>query len=228
MKLKDGLWISIILGVTLFILLPVTRTYFEYATQEAPYLMGFLKTGLLATMGELLVNRIKKGAYFSDQGIALKFFVWGLLGMTFVFVFQLFASGVASAQAKQMLLSISEPLFLGLLLTAFMTSLWMNLIFAPTFMMLHRITDGYIEKSQGQLKKLKNVKLSEVVISIDLNYFISFVVLKTIPFFWIPAHTITFLLPENYRVLMASYLSIALGIILTMAKQKQISNVKNT
>jgi hypothetical protein len=228
MKVKDSLWISIILGVTLFILIPFTRTYFEYATEQAPYLMGFLKTGLLATMGELLVNRIKKGYYFSDQGIALKFFVWGLLGMSFVLVFQLFASGVVAAQSKQLLPTILEPLFLGLLLTAFMTSLLMNLIFAPTFMLLHRITDGYIERSQGQIKHLRDVKLSEVVLSIDMRFFVSFVVLKTIPLFWIPAHTITFLLPENYRVLMASYLSIALGIMLTLAKQKQGINVKNT
>ncbi|MCX7905011.1 MAG: Mpv17/PMP22 family protein, partial [Caloramator sp.] len=51
--------------------------------------------------------------------------------------------------------------------------------------------------------------------------FISFVVLKTIPFFWIPAHTITFLLPSEYRVLMASFLSIALGAILSLAKRKK-------
>jgi hypothetical protein len=44
--------------------------------------------------------------------------------------------------------------------------------------------------------------------------------MKTIPLFWIPAHTITFSLPPEYRVLMASFLSIALGGILAFAKRR--------
>jgi hypothetical protein len=59
-----------------------------------------------------------------------------------------------------------------------------------------------------------------VVDKIDFYGFISFVVLKTIPIFWIPAHTVTFLLPPEYRVLMAAFLSIALGGILAFAKRK--------
>ncbi|MBK5251987.1 MAG: hypothetical protein JJE29_05070 [Peptostreptococcaceae bacterium] len=51
--------------------------------------------------------------------------------------------------------------------------------------------------------------------------FVSFVLAKTIPFFWIPAHTLTFLLPGQYRVLAAAMLSIALGLILTLAKIKK-------
>ena len=47
---------------------------------------------------------------------------------------------------------------------------------------------------------------------------------KTIPCFWIPAHTITFLLPENYRILSAGFLSIALGLILTLAKKRRNTN----
>jgi hypothetical protein len=221
MKIKDFIWILIIFIFTSVIVFPQTRTYFEYATEEAPYLMGFLKTGLLATMGELLVKRIKTGFYFNDQGIVYKFIIWGLLGMGFVLVFKIFSSGVVSAQASGLLPKITEPIFLGAILTALMTSLFMNLIFAPTFMMLHRITDGYIELSEGKIKNIEHVQLKQVIEKIDLHQFTSFVVLKTIPLFWIPAHTITFLLPENYRVLMASYLSIALGMILTLAKRKK-------
>ena len=38
---------------------------------------------------------------------------------------------------------------------------------------------------------------------------------KTILCFWIPAHTVTFCLPQDYRVLMSAVLSLALGFILT-------------
>jgi hypothetical protein len=48
-----------------------------------------------------------------------------------------------------------------------------------------------------------------------------FVFKKTIPFFWIPAHTITFLLPPELRVLFAAALGIVLGVILALASLKR-------
>ena len=93
----------------------------------------------------------------------------------------------------------------------------MNLTFAPTFMAFHRYTDTYIDLSfEGK----KNITPSDVVSRIDWNGFVSFVLLKTIPFFWIPAHTVTFMLPPEYRVLTAAMLSIALGILLSLGKLK--------
>jgi hypothetical protein len=44
-----------------------------------------------------------------------------------------------------------------------------------------------------------------------------FVFKKTIPLFWIPAHTITFMLPSQYQVLFAASLSIVLGVLLSVA-----------
>jgi len=53
----------------------------------------------------------------------------------------------------------------------------------------------------------------------------NFIFKKTIPFFWIPAHTITFLLPAEFRVLFAAVLGIALGLILAIGSQKAIGEV---
>jgi hypothetical protein len=44
---------------------------------------------------------------------------------------------------------------------------------------------------------------------------------KTIPFFWYPAHTITFLLPSEQRVLFAALLGIALGVLLALKNGKR-------
>ena len=55
---------------------------------------------------------------------------------------------------------------------------------------------------------------------INWNVQWNFVFKKTIPFFWIPAHTITFLLPEDYQVAFAALLGIALGVILSFAAIK--------
>jgi hypothetical protein len=43
---------------------------------------------------------------------------------------------------------------------------------------------------------------------------------KTIPFFWYPAHTVTFLLPSEQRVLFAALLGIALGVLLALSSKK--------
>lgn len=222
MKKADILWGGIILAISVLFIIPETKAAFETATTLYPYVMGFFKTAILATMGELLATRIRKGAYFPNPGICIKFFVWGFLGVVFVLAFKLFASGVAAAQMANLLPSINQDTFWANLLTAFLISFLMNLLFAPTFMIVHRITDTFIELGEGRFHAIVKVRLNDVIERIDWKTFFSFVVLKTIPFFWIPAHTITFLLPENYRVLMAAYLSIALGVLLSAAKQLKI------
>ncbi len=107
------------------------------------------------------------------------------------------------------------------ILTAFFISAFMNAIFAPVMMGFHKLTDTYIDLSGGKIGNLSGVKLAEVVDTIDFQGLVGFVYFKTIPFFWIPAHTITFLMPPVYRVLMAAFLGIALGAILGFAKKKK-------
>lgn len=213
----DLIWGLLFIGITTLFIIPSTRGAIGNATLSYPYLLGFLKTSVLASMGEILVGRIKYKAYTINRQTVLKFIVWGFLGMSFVLVFPLFNEGVKALQGKSLLPSIASQTFLSKFVTALLTSTLMNLIFAPTFMILHRFTDFYIDKSVGTICQMKQISLSSVVESINWKFFFGFVVFKTIPLFWIPAHTITFLLPEEYRVLVAAYLSIALGIILSLS-----------
>jgi hypothetical protein len=211
------------LAVIAFILIfPSTHKAFMSATAAHPYLMGFVKVSILATMGELLAVMISNGEFKLPKGIVYRFIIWGFLGMTFVIVFDLFANGVMGSMKKGILLpSIKTDSLSGKFIFAFFTSTFMNLAFAPTFMAFHRVTDTFIDLGEGKLSKIVKVKLSEVVKTIDWNGYIGFVVVTTIPIFWIPAHTITFMLPPEYRVLMAAFLSIALGAILATAKRKK-------
>ncbi len=224
MKKKDILWLLIIVGLSLIVIITQSRIVFEKYTVSYPYLMGFLKTSILATLGERLVKRIKTGSYFGDKGIFLKFIVWGALGIVFVLIFKLFSSGVLNAQEANLLPSINNTTFIASLLTAFMISFLMNICFAPTFMLFHKVTDTYIELGKGNIKQIVRIPFKDVVDQIDFHYYLDFIVLKTIPLFWIPAHTITFLLPENYRVLMAAYLSIVLGFMLSLKSYKKKTN----
>ena len=221
MKKYDFIWLLILVSLSMIVVVPQSRLIFEQSTTSYPYLMGFVKTSILANLGERLVHRMKTGSYFGDSGIILKFILWGFLGMVFVLMFKLFSQGVLSAQQANLLPSINNTSFFATLLTAFMISFLMNIFFAPSFMLFHRVTDAYIELGNANLKKMIHIPLSEVIDCIGFSHFFRFVLLKTIPFFWIPAHTITFLLPENYRVLMAAYLSVVLGFLLSVSKNKQ-------
>lgn len=216
MKIKDFIWFLILLSISLFIFLPITNPIFTRLTTTYPYLMGFIKTMILASMGEMLVKRIQSGYYTKDPGLYIKAIVWGLLGMVFVFVFPLFDGGIRTITNQTLL---SQNPFLNTLGYALIISTTMNVIFAPTFMIIHRITDTYINLGKGSLKRVFTTPFDDVLNHIDFKFFYKFVVLKTIPLFWIPAHTITFILPSTYRVLMASYLSIALGILMSIKKK---------
>ena len=95
----------------------------------------------------------------------------------------------------------------------------MNLFFAPAFMAFHKYTDTYLDL---KVARKGAVKIKDITAAIDWDGFVSFIVLKTIPFFWIPAHTVTFLLPGEYRVVVAAFLSIALGAILAFSKKSKV------
>lgn len=215
MKKYDFVWLLGITVVFLLLIFPSTHSVFMAATSTHPFQMGFVKFAFLATMGELLALRLVQGDWKKPKGLLYKGIIWGILGMAIVLVFDLYAGGVAGSIKKGLLPSIG-----GNLGFAFFTSALMNLFFAPTFMAFHRITDTYIDLGEGKLKRILKVKLSEVVSHIDWDGYVRFVVLKTIPFFWIPAHTATFLLPVEYRVLVAAFLSVALGGILAFAKKR--------
>ncbi len=224
MKKTDLIFISIFLLFISILIIPFTREGFESLTDSYPYIMGFIKTAILASMGEMLASRISVGKYLSRKGILPRFIIWGILGMGFVLMFKIFASGVTEAMNSNILPNVSGSGFFSNLYRAFMISLIMNIVFAPTFMILHRITDTYIDLRN---KNKSKVSVNQIIENIEWKTFFGFVIFKTIPLFWIPAHTITFMLPENYRVLMAAFLSMALGLILTLSKISSKKGVAN-
>ncbi len=107
-------------------------------------------------------------------------------------------------------------------LVAFSISVAMNTVFAPVFMTLHRVTDTHIEQTGGTLRGLFTpLHMGDILTGMNWRRQWSFVFKKTIPLFWYPAHTVTFLLPEDLRVLFAALLGVALGILLALASNKK-------
>jgi hypothetical protein len=106
--------------------------------------------------------------------------------------------------------------------TAFAISTFMNLVFAPIFMTLHKITDNHILENKGTLSGFFTpIKYYEIFPKLNWSVQWNFIFKKTIPFFWIPAHTITFLMPSEYRIIFAAILGIILGVILSIATNKK-------
>lgn len=213
MKKGDILFIVGLVACFSFVISPITHDMFISATKSHPFISGFVKFAILATMGEVLAIRIVLGDFTKPKGLIARIVVWGFIGVIITLMFNIFAHGIKSILSSELIPGGDSKYAF-----AIWVSIIMNLIFAPTFMAFHRYTDTYIDLySDGK----RGIKVTDVTKSIDWNGFVSFVLVKTVPFFWIPAHFITFLLPPVYRVLMAAFLGIALGAILAFAKRKR-------
>jgi len=85
-------------------------------------------------------------------------------------------------------------------------------------MTIHKISDTHILQNGGTMMGFfKPIQVRKIFVNLNWDVQWNFVFKKTIPFFWIPAHTITFLLLPDFQVLFAALLGIALGIILAVA-----------
>jgi hypothetical protein len=227
MKKADvrALAIVIVCVMPFFLFKPVMETYLTINAYH-PYVMAFLKFAILATFGEMLALRIKSGVYYVPGfGAVSKMIVWGFLGVWIAFAMKVFATGVPVVIEKAGMLGLSqamqEPFSMGKLMGAFCISVAMNTSFAPIFMTVHKITDTHIQRYHGHLRCLIILVDVKGILS-KLNWDVqwNFVFKKTIPLFWIPAHTLTFILPADFQVLFAALLSVALGLILTFASLK--------
>lgn len=228
MRTKDFIFILIVILIFLpFMISDALYDWYLSFNAEHGMVMSFLKFGILATIGELLGLRISRGVYYFDGfGVLPRAIVWGILGMGINMAFIVFSTGVPAFVGY---MGINNPsgVMSGALtpekvLLAFSISVVMNSIFAPVFMTLHKITDTHIMNNGGTLRGLFTpIKMGEIMQNLNWKVQWGFVFKKTIPLFWFPAHTITFLLPGEMRVLFAALLGVLLGVILSIAARKK-------
>jgi hypothetical protein len=217
-KRGDLIWAGILGCVVAALFCPASHAVIMKATQLHPYLTGFVKFGILASLGELLAIRIIADGWAFPPGMVYRTFVWGCIGFCVVATFAVFSDGV-TADLRSGLLPGGQ--WGSSLIRAIWTSAILNLTFGPVLMCGHRIVDTYLDLADGRLLKLPSVRLEEVISKIDWHNLIEVVCIKMLVFFWIPAHTITFLLPPEYRTLCAASLCFALGVILAFFKRKR-------
>lgn len=228
MKKSDLLFIVIV--VAIFIPFVVFEPLYEgYKAFNAFHgmVMSFLKFAVLSTLGELLGLRLSSGKYLkAGFGIVPRAVVWGILGMGINLAMIVFANGVPVALEYIGLNGASSfmagPFCAAKVLVAFCISVAMNSIFAPVFMTFHKITDTHILDCGGSVRALVTpIPMTRIITHLNWDVQWNFVFKKTIPLFWFPAHTITFLLPSEARVLFAALLGVALGVLLAVAARKK-------
>ncbi len=224
---KDLLFVLLVLAIFVpFFISPDLLTFYEKFNSEHGLIMSFIKFAILATLGEVIGLRVKTGQYNSKGfGIIPRAIIWGFLGITIKLAFTIFTTGTIqflTAMGMQDAASVYAGEFtLDKVFIAFCISVFMNTIFAPVMMMVHKITDTHIMNTGGTVRGLfSRMDVSGILRNLNWDVQWNFVFKKTIPFFWYPAHTITFLLPNEFQVLFAALLGIALGLILAIASLK--------
>jgi len=228
MKKSDIIVIgSVIVCLLPFFLSDAVYSFYKTFNAEHGMIMSFLKFAILSTLGECIGLRISAGVYNRKGfGVLPRAIVWGILGMGISMAMTIFANGVPaflkSMGMENAMTVMGEELSWAKVFVAFCISLGMNTIFAPVFMTLHKITDTHILSHGGTLSGFFTpIRMGEIMANLNWRVQWNFVFKKTIPFFWYPAHTITFLLPGDMRVLFAALLGVALGILLAVATHKK-------
>ena len=174
-------------------------TFYVDFVKEYMILSAFIQFAILGTAGEVAGAMIAAGRKtfpFSLKTVLLKAAAWGFLGIVIKYAFTGFYG-------------FPDSLVHGGLLPAFFksgvahaaaVSIFMNVLFGPQTLFFHRLTDNMICRESGYAG-MKNS-------------------LVTLLWFWIPAHTVTFLLPSVYRVGLAALWSVSLGCIMGFYKRR--------
>lgn len=170
--------------------------YIDFVTAQ-PILSAIIQFAVLGTLGDTVSYWIVKRKIFLPYDIKtllLKIVEWSILAVIIKYAFIGFNGFVATLINNSYL-----PQLEGIS-KAFAISTSMNLQFGPLLVIMHRLMDNFIA---GE-KNWKNI---------DKGFY-------SLLWFWIPAHTITFILPKEFQIGLAAVWSLALGIILGFYKRK--------
>lgn len=164
--------------------------------QSHPLLSAALQFGLLGTLGELVAAALRaRRPTLPCTPLQLlgKVLAWALLGLVIKGGF-VGMRGFTRALLDHGLLPAALGSGLGF---AFTLSTLTNVFFGPQMMLFHRLEDNLILGRRG----FEGMAPA----------------LRTLLWFWIPAHTLTFALPVDFQIGLAALWSVVLGVILGSA-----------
>ncbi|GAB1467958.1 hypothetical protein MASR2M64_06500 [Candidatus Cloacimonadota bacterium] len=162
-----------------------------------PIYSAMVQFAILGTLGEVISKWVINKSFkypFSFAITLWKMVVWAILAIGIKYAFKGFTGYVEYLETHGMLPS------LGKFGKAFAISAFMNLQFGIALVLMHRVLDNIPEKHKNWNNLHKGI--------------------FSLIWFWIPAHTVTFMLPDTYRIGLAAVWSLALGLILGFFNRK--------
>lgn len=156
-----------------------------------PITTAMAQFAVLGTLGEAASRWLAARRIFSPfgaRGTALRMLGWAMLAVCIKYAFTGFVAFVDGLIAHGLLPEMGAPA------KALAVSLSMNLQFGPFLVITHRFLDNAIDRKHNWA-------------NLDKGLF-------SLLWFWVPAHTVTFLLPLELRIGLAAVWSLALGLIL--------------
>lgn len=158
-----------------------------------PFISAMIQFAVLGTLGDLVSRRLSGSKESASVSLILtKMLVWAVLSIFIKVAFIGFEGFVNTLVLYRVLPVV---FFENGFLNALARSLAMNLQFGVFLVLLHRLLDNVVERKRNW-KKLDSAFLSLL-------------------WFWIPAHTVTFMLPKDYQIGLAALWSFMLGLLLS-------------
>ena len=162
-----------------------------------PIISAMIQFAILGTLGEIISKWIIQRSFRYPFSLSLtlwKMIVWALLAVGIKYAFHGYPGFMDMLIADKWLPPLSK---LGY---AFALSAFMNLQFGLLLVVAHRLLDN-IGAGKMNWKGLNKSFLSLI-------------------WFWIPAHTLTFMLQPDLRIGLAALWSVALGLILGLFNRR--------
>ncbi|BBE31140.1 hypothetical protein OSSY52_12810 [Tepiditoga spiralis] len=153
---------------------------------ENPFVLAMVEFAILGTAGEIAGTLLKKEK-LNVVKVIHSAVTWAILGVIIKFMFAGFNGFVDTLTQHHYLPS-------GKFFSAFFKSFFTNALFGPWIIISHRFLDN-LPKFKIPSNGLKGAML-------------------TLLWFWLPAHTVTFMLPHTWQVTLAAVWSFVLGLIL--------------
>lgn len=174
----------------------MVQAYIDWVVAH-PFLSAALQFALLGTLGEIVGASARHRRFatpYSWPRLAAKALAWALLGLIIKYGFAGMKGFTQALLDKAML-----PTFLAHGVgKAFAVSLFTNVLFGPQMMAFHRLEDNLILGEKG-------------FAGIERAWW-------TLLWFWVPAHTLTFSLPQEFQIGLAAFWGLVLGVILGLSK----------
>ena len=175
--------------------------YIGFVTAH-PLISAVIQFAILGTLGEFVARWIiarKIYSAFPLKLVAWKMVVWSILAICIKVAFTGFGGFVDELVSGHYHFLPEMFLEKGSFARALAISVFTNLQFGPFLVLSHRWLDNLVEKEKTWM-------------GIDKGIY-------SLLWFWIPAHTITFMLPREFQITLAALWSVALGLILGLARR---------